>query len=215
MHHIAAQNLPPSVTLGEQPTLDPSARIRDSHFGRYTQVGANCLVQHSRVDDYAYMGPNCDLIYTDVDKFANIAAQVRCNPGFHPLEWPTLHHITYRRSMYFPEQKDDAEFFAWRERQRVHIGHDTWIGHGAVIMPGVRIGHGAVVGSLAVVTKDVAPYTIVAGTPARVLRQRFPRAVVQALEATQWWDWDHEQLRERLDELRDLRRFLARYAGAA
>jgi phosphonate metabolism protein (transferase hexapeptide repeat family) len=109
-------------------------------------------------------------------------------------------------------EHDDLDFFAWRRRQRVRIGHDTWIGHGVVIMPGVHIGNGAVVGSNAVVTKDVAPYSIVGGVPAKVLRQRFPRAIAQALEATAWWDWDHTTLTKRMTDFRDLRTFLAKYA---
>ena len=210
--HIDALNLPEPVRLGTQPTIAPSARIRDSKFGRYTQVGENCLVQHTVLDDYSYMGPHCDLIYTDVGKFSNVAAMVRVNPGFHPTEWPTMHHFMYRRSMYFAQQSDDAEFFAWRSRQRVYIGHDTWIGHGVVIMPGVRIGNGAVVGSLSVVTHDVAPYTVAAGAPARPIRPRFSPSIARALESTQWWDWDHELLLERMPEFRDLRSFLAKYA---
>lgn len=212
--HIDAQNLPEPVRLGTQPTIASTARIRDSSFGRYTQVGEHCLVQHTVLDDYSYMGPQCDLIYTDVGKFSNIAAMVRVNPGFHPTEWPTQHHFMYRRSMYFPEHSDDAEFFDWRARQRVHIGHDTWIGHGVVIMPGVHIGNGAVVGSLSVVTRDVAPYTVVAGVPARPLRPRFSPAIARAVEATQWWNWDHDVLLQRMPEFRDLRSFLARYAPA-
>jgi len=91
----------------------------------------------------------------------------------------------------------------------VDIGLD---GHGVVIMPGVRIGNGAVVGSNSVVTKDVPAYAIVAGAPAMVIRQRFPRAIADALEATAWWDWDHDTLMERLPEFKDLRGFLAKYA---
>jgi serine acetyltransferase len=79
-------------------------------------------------------------------------------------------------------------------------------------MPGVRIGNGAVVGSNSVVTKDVAPYTIVGGVAAKVIRQRFPRAIAEALEATAWWDWEHATLIERLADFRDLRMFLAKYA---
>ena len=63
--------------------------------------------------------------------------------------------------------EDDAEIFAWRRQHRVTIGHDVWIGHGAILLPGVSVGLGGAIGAGAVVTKDVAPYTIVAGNPAR------------------------------------------------
>jgi len=108
--------------------------------------------------------------------------------------------------------EDDASFFEWRRRQRVHLGHDTWIGHDAVIKTGVTIGNGAVIGSNSVVTKDIPAYAIAVGAPAKVLRQRFPRAIAAAIESTAWWDWGHNTLSERMDGFCDLRRFLARYA---
>jgi phosphonate metabolism protein (transferase hexapeptide repeat family) len=209
---IAAFNLPSPVRLGPAPTLAPSAIVRDCRFGRYTQVGEQSRMEDCLLDDYAYLQHYCDLMSVDIGKFANIAAMVRINPGFHPMERPTLHHFTYRPTMYGMSEQDDADFFRWRRRQRVVIGHDTWIGHGAVIMPGVRIGNGAVVGSNSVVTKDVPPYTIVAGVAAKVIRQRFPRAIAEAIEATAWWDWDHDTLTERLADFRDMRTFLAKYA---
>lgn len=210
--HIAAFNLPTAVRLGQAPTLAPSAIVRDCRFGRYTQVGDQSRMDDCLLDDYSYLQQHCDLMSADIGKFANIAAMVRINPGFHPMEYPTLHHFTYRPMMYGMAAEDDAEFFQWRRRQRVVIGHDTWIGHGAVIMPGVRIGNGAVVGSNSVVTKDVPPYALVGGVAAKVIRQRFPRAIAEALEATAWWDWDHDTLTERMPDFRDLRGFLAKYA---
>jgi len=210
--HIAAHNLPPAVRLGLLPTLADSAVVRNCRFGRYTQVGDHSHLDGCLLDDYSYLGPRCDLNSTDIGKFANIAAQVRINPGFHPMEWVSQHHFTYRRTFYGMDSHDDADFFAWRARQRVSIGHDTWIGHGAVIMPGVRIGNGAVVGSNSVVTKDVPAWSIVGGVAAKPIRQRFPRAIAEALEATAWWDWDHDTLTERLPDFRDLRTFLAKYA---
>lgn len=210
--HIAALNVGASKPLAEAPSIAATAEIRDCRFGRYTEVGAHALMEDSVLDDYAYLGRGCEIMSSDIDKFANIAAMVRINPGFHPMERPTLHHFTYRRAKYGMAPEDDARFFEWRRRQRVTIGHDTWIGHGVVIMPGVRIGHGAVVGSNSVVTKDVPDYAIVAGAPARVVRQRFPKAIASAIESTAWWDWDHATLTERLDDFCDLRRFLSKYA---
>jgi phosphonate metabolism protein (transferase hexapeptide repeat family) len=210
--HIVAYNLPPTVRLAVEPTLAATAIVRDCRFGRYTQVGDHSRMQDCVLDDYSYLQQNCELMSADIGKFANIAAMVRINPGFHPIDWPTLHHFTYRRTLFDMGAQDDADFFAWRRRQRVTIGHDTWIGHGVVIMPGVRIGNGAVVGSNAVVTKDVPPYAIVGGVAAKVIRQRFPRAIADALEATAWWDWDHATLTERMADFRDLRTFLAKYA---
>lgn len=210
--HITAHNPPQHVRLGLEPSLSASASVRDCRFGRYTQVGDQTRMEDCLLDDYAYVQHFCDLMSADIGKFANIANMVRINPGFHPMERPTLHHFVYRPTMYGMAEQDDADFFAWRRRQRVVIGHDSWIGHGVVIMPGVQIGHGAVVGSNSVVTKDVPAYAIVAGAPAKLIRQRFPRAIAQALEATAWWDWDHDTLTERMGDFKDLRTFLAKYA---
>jgi hypothetical protein len=82
------------------------------------------------------------------------------------------------------------------------IGHDTWIGHGAIIKPEVTLGHGAVVASGAVVTRDVAPYTIVAGCPAKPLRERQPPAIAERLIALAWWDWDHGRIGAALEDFR-------------
>jgi virginiamycin A acetyltransferase len=75
-----------------------------------------------------------------------------------------------------------------------HVGNDVWIGYRATIMPGVRIGDGAIIGAHAVVTRNVAPYTIVGGNPAQLLRPRFDEATTAALLATAWWEWPIEKI---------------------
>jgi virginiamycin A acetyltransferase len=81
------------------------------------------------------------------------------------------------------------------------IGHDVWIGHGALILPGVRIGSGAIIGAGAVVARDVAPYTIVAGNPARLVRPRFAPDIVDHLLALAWWDWPLDRIRQAVPSL--------------
>ena len=97
------------------------------------------------------------------------------------------------------------------------IGHDVWVGHGAIILPGRTIGTGAVVAAGAVVTKDVAPYAIVAGNPARVIRQRFPAAAAERLLRLAWWNWTHDELRAALPDFRcqSVEGFLDKYEPAA
>ena len=97
------------------------------------------------------------------------------------------------------------------------IGHDVWIGHGAVVVPGVVIGNGVAVGANAVVTRDVAPFTIVAGSPARVLRRRFTEDVAARIEALAWWDWPDETLFEAIPDMQNLpiEAFLERWGGAS
>lgn len=90
---------------------------------------------------------------------------------------------------------------AWDNRGDIIIGNDVWIGFEAVIMAGVHIGDGAIVGARAVVTKDVPPYTIVGGVPAREIRKRFDAATIERLLALKWWDWPEERIRQNLSYL--------------
>lgn len=192
-----------TAALGEAPLIHASALVRDAEFGRYCEVGARSKVVETVMGDYSYVVNDSDVIYTTIGKFANIAAHVRINPGQHPMDRASLHHFQYRSRMYgFGD--DDPAFFDWRREKRVTLGHDVWVGHGAVIMGGVSIGTGAVIGSNAVVTRDVAPYTIVTGVPGRPLRPRFPAPVVEALMRLAWWDWEHERLRDALQDFRSL-----------
>ncbi|MBL8096815.1 MAG: hypothetical protein JNL73_21745 [Anaerolineales bacterium] len=198
----------PARRLSERPTIHPTATIRDSFIGSWTDIGPNSQIVESAFGDYSYAAGDASIIYTEVGKFCSIASHVRINPGNHPMERVTQHHLTYRRVQYGLGEVDDLAFFDWRREHRCRIGHDVWLGHGAVIMPGVAIGTGAVVGSGAVVTKDIAPYTIAVGVPARPIRTRFPNAVIERLLASAWWDWDRATLEARFEELLDLDRFL-------
>lgn len=90
---------------------------------------------------------------------------------------------------------------AWDHKGDIVIGNDVWIGYEAVILAGVTIGDGAIIGTRAVVTKDVPPYTIVGGVPAKPIRKRFPDDTIASLLALRWWDWPEERIAAHLDAI--------------
>lgn len=200
-----------------EPRIHPTAELKGCQLGRYAAIGERVVLREVTVGDFSYFERHAEAIYTTIGKFCSIASNTRLNALEHPIERVTGHKLTYRPNEYFRYLGVDQAFRARRRGKPVTIGHDVWIGHGAVVMPGIRIGNGAVVGANSVVTRDVAPYEIVAGTPARRLRMRFPAAVVRRLEALQWWDWPREKLFEAIPEMQTLEigTFLDRWEGVA
>ena len=202
--------------LSDTPYLHEGAVVVGSTLGRYVEIGAGARITESIFGDYSYCDRYADIAYSTLGKFANIAAFVRVNPSEHPYQRASLHHFMYRSEYYWPEEKEEQAIFDWRRSRGVVIGHDTWIGHGSVIMKGVTIGDGAIVGSLSVVTKDVPPYAIVAGSPAKLIKWRHPEAIGRRLQALAWWDWDHDTLHRALGDFRALpvEAFLERYEAS-
>lgn len=133
-----------------------------------------------------------------IGRFCSIAcgAKFMFTSGNHSMQ--SLANYTF--PVFFDEWGLDAKDIcdAWENKGDTVIGNDVWIGYEAVIMPGVKIGDGAVIGTRAVVTKDVPPYTIVGGVPAKPIRRRFDDATVEKLEALRWWDWDKDRLKRAL-----------------
>ena len=203
---------PATRLLSKTPLIDPTARVRDSRIGPWTWIGPGCSIIESTFGDYSYTAGDVSIMYSEIGKFCSIASHSAINPGNHPMERVTQHHMTYRRREYGLAETDDDAFFDWRRADKVTLGHDVWVGHGGIILPGVTIGTGAVVAAGAVVTKDVEPYTIVAGVPARPVRRRFPEDVATKLLAMAWWDWPRQLIEERFSDFNDLDAFLNNYA---
>lgn len=201
--------------LGETPLAHPTAVVRDCRLGRFVEIGEGVSMVNVTFGDYSYASRFADLANAEIGKFCNIASFVRVGATDHPMDRAAQHHFLYRSAYYWDDAGDDAAFFAARAARTAHVGHDVWLGHGAMVMPEVRIGHGAVLAAKAVATRDVAPYTVVAGVPARVVRRRLPETVAERLMALAWWDWDHARLRGALDDFRSLgaEAFLERHGG--
>ena len=196
-----------------EPFIHPECEITECSFGRYVEIGKGSRVAFSSLDDYSYCDRFADIANAQIGKFANIAVFSRIGATDHPLETASLHHFLYRSDDYWDDVDRDAQFFEHRKSRIATIGHDTWIGAGAMVKPSVTLGHGAVVAAGAVVTKDVEPYTIVAGTPAKQIRLRQPRSIADRLISLSWWDWSHETLRTALPDFRAMKAeaFLEKY----
>jgi acetyltransferase-like isoleucine patch superfamily enzyme len=131
----------------------------------------------------------------EIGSFCSIAAEVMflCS-GNHPTECATTSFI-HSNMMGKPSPMDSSG------RRGIKVGNDVWIGRRALILPGVNIGHGGVVAAQATVTKDVPPYAIVGGNPAKIIRLRFPEEIVAKMLAIRWWDWDDEKIKQEADAL--------------
>jgi phosphonate metabolism protein (transferase hexapeptide repeat family) len=194
----------PLATRDGEPIVHPSATLRNAKLGRFTEIKERVAFLDSELGDYSYIERHADVIYSRIGKFCAIASSARINALQHPMERVSQHKMTYRANEYFLGAKLDGEFREGRLAEAAEIGHDVWIGHGAIVMPGVKIGHGAVVAAGAVVTRDVAPYAIVAGVPARFLKWRFDGKTSGRIIALGWWDWDHDMLAKAVDDMRGL-----------
>lgn len=152
------------------------------------------LLGSNFIGSRSYFMQNSQLSNATVGRFCSIAANVGIAPPEHPMNRVSTHPDTIFPGGWYYEY-DKGELFSCRtgvphpKNMRTRIGHDVWIGRNSIIKEGVEIGTGAVVGAGSFVNKNVAPYSIVVGSPARLLRYRFEPEIVERFLALRWWDY--------------------------
>lgn len=176
--------------------LTVSSRIEYSDVSPKAKINGHCKVFRSTIGDYTYVGNHQRLVYANIGKFCSIAGGGAIGMGTH-----TLNNLS--TSPIFTA-KHNGVGITWTDQQptdefrEINIGNDVWIGTRALIMGGVTIGDGAVVGAGAIVTKDVPPYAIVGGVPAKIIRYRFSHEVIMKLLKLKWWDMPDDVLKENI-----------------
>jgi len=163
------------VQVKENVSFAKNASINNSIIGRYTSVGRNTKITHA-----------------DIGSFCSISWDITINAIEHPYDRLTMHAFPYLPSLGFVNERES--FY-----KKVIIKNDVWIGTNVTIMPGIKIGNGAIIGAGAVVTKDISDYEIVGGVPAKHIKFRFEKETIEMLLDLRWWDKDIEKIKENID----------------
>lgn len=184
------------VKFFSNPKIKFSSILFHSKVNRTAAVRQRTRLYYSSIGKYSYISRDSFVFYADIGAFCSIAGNVTIGLPEHDLQYASTSPVFLEGSNYlgvnFAENKS-------KPQKRITIGNDVWIGEHAIILSGVSVGNGAVIAAGAVVTKDVPPYAIVGGVPAKVIRYRFSQETMAELKQTQWWTWNENKLRENRD----------------
>jgi acetyltransferase-like isoleucine patch superfamily enzyme len=168
------------------------AIVKRTSCGPNFRVGHHSLIIDCSIGGYSYVSHDTEIVFANIGRFCSIGPGCRIGLGIHPTD-----HVS-TSPVFFSTRKQAGISFTpadvLEENKQIMIGNDVWIGANAMILDGVEIGTGAIVAAGSVVTKDVAPYTIVAGVPAVPKRKRFSDEQIGSLLQSCWWDWTPEKL---------------------
>ena len=172
-----------------------------SNVDRKSKVNRFAKVVNSKVGRYSYVGARSWVIHSEIGHFCSIANDVHIGLAKHTLNYLST-------SLIFTEKKNGTGH-SWISKscfvpsERTIIGNDVWIGYRAMIKGGIKVGDGAIIGAGSMVTKNVPPYAIFAGVPAKIIRYRFSQDIIKELEQLKWWNWNEKDLKENISSFQN------------
>jgi acetyltransferase-like isoleucine patch superfamily enzyme len=190
--------------LGDFCTVGDDAIILDSRLGDHVAINRRNYLIRADVGRFTYTGTNTAIRSSMVGSFCNISWDVSIGGAEHAqtnVSLGKLHRFLQLDSGFWTPESKALLGKTYENMEPCVVGNDVWIAAGVIVLRGVKIGDGAIIGAGAVVTKDVEPYSIVAGVPARKMKMRFDDATVAALQKIKWWDWPIDVIRANLELL--------------
>ena len=194
--------------------ISPLAYLDDKcTWGHNVYIDRFCVLHDVDIGDYSYIGYRSQLQRTSIGKFCSIASDVKVSFGTHPTHLVSSSPVFYSNDNVLRTQWAPETGLSVHENPGTLVGNDVWIGMNAIVMGDLALGDGCIVAAGAVVTKDVPPYTIVGGVPAKTIRQRFSTEVINALVTIQWWDWEIDTIRRRANYFSDVTSFIDKFGA--
>lgn len=190
--HFYINSILKDSRLGNHCIIGDFSRVYDSNLSDNTRIDRNNFILNSDIANHSYTGQFTTIMHSTIGKFCSISWGVTIGGGEHDYNKITTHDFLYNTD----NDLNGGIIGYQRFSQAIEIGNDVWIGTNSTICRGVCIGDGAVIGANSVVTKDVPPYAIVAGCPARIVKYRFNKTIIERLLNLRWWNFPDHKIKE-------------------
>jgi|LakMenEpi03Aug12_release.lakeMendotaPanAssembly.Ray.scaffolds.fasta_scaffold194152_1 acetyltransferase-like isoleucine patch superfamily enzyme len=198
--------------------IGKNSYISHCNFEKNCAIGENCKVTNSIIGKYTYITEGARISHAKIGKFCSIGPNLRIGMASHPIKkfvsTSPIFYLKYTNLKNSFTKIDKIETHKFTDKSKyffVEIGNDVWIGANVNILDGVKIGHGAIIGANSLVTKNIPPYSVAFGVPAKIIKLRFAKSQIKKLLVLKWWNQDDQWIIRNANLLDDINNFLKKY----
>ena len=179
--------------------------LQEAEVDKTAAICSGVRFYRGKIGKYSYIGNDSFVSDTDIGNYTSISTDCYIGGTTHPIDWVSTSPVFHKWENIMKKNFARHEFDIFN---RTVIGNDVWIGNRVMIKAGVRIGDGAVIGMGSVVTKDIGPYEVWAGNPARMIRKRFDDETISKLSDSEWWMWPDDKIEANAEYFNDIDKFV-------